>query len=282
MPDRRCKAVVRYGHGVPAKYVSVDSVATLVHHRGRTTLPGHPPDTSAGVTVLCLHDAGGNGNDFAGVLDALAEAGQSPVAYDQPGHGRSGALDSLGDVTAMLRHARGLATTIGLDRPVLVGEGLGAAVALEAAIADPSWPAALVLCGGATTRFAIGDDVITQIRRIAGGKARREFDQTGYAPTTGREVYQKAFGEWIKTDPRTMVGDREAQRAWDATDRVGAVTCPVVVVVGEHEDASSRAAAEQLAGAVANGRVVTLAGAGRHGVYEQPAALADAIGEVAR
>ena len=60
----------------------------------------------------------------------------------------------------------------------------------------------------------------------------------------------------------------------DTAARAGAVTAPVVVVVGEHESAEARAAADALAAAVANGRVVTLAGAGRRGVIEQPAALA--------
>ena len=52
------------------------------------------------------------------------------------------------------------------------------------------------------------------------------------------------------------------------------MTAPVVVVVGEHEPAEARAAAEALAAAVADGRVVELAGAGRRGVVEQPAGLA--------
>ena len=266
---------------MPQKYVSVESVATLVHHRGPTTLPGRPPDTSAGPVVLCFHDAGGNGNEFAAVLDALAD-GHTPVAYDQPGHGRSGSLDSLASVPAMAKHARATSDAVGLRSPVLVGEGLGAAVALEAAIADPSWPAALVLCGGATAQFDISDEVLTQIRRIAGGKARREFDQTGYAPDTPREVYGKAFAEWVKTDPRVTVGDREAQKAWDGRGRLGAVTCPVVVVVGQHEDAIAKAAASELASLVADGRVIQLPGAGRRGVLEQPAALATIISAVTK
>src|SRR5213078_376030 len=51
------------------KYFSVGGVPTMIHHRGPTTLPGHPPDLSRGPAVLCVHGAGGNGNEFAGVLD---------------------------------------------------------------------------------------------------------------------------------------------------------------------------------------------------------------------
>jgi 3-oxoadipate enol-lactonase len=261
---------------VPCKYVPVDDVATFVHHRGPTTLPGHPPDTATGEVVLCVHDAGDNGNVFAQFLDALAGR-HSPLAYDQPGHGRSGGLDSLGRVDAMAAHAKGLAEGLQLRRPVLVGDGLGAAVALQAALDDPAWPRALVLCGGAGARGQVAEGVIDQLRRVTAGKARREFDQSGYAPGTGRDVYQRAFVEWVKTDPRVTLGDREAQAAWDVTGRLGDVSCPVLVVVGEHEEAASRSAAEQLAAGLPHARVVQLDGAARRGVLEQPAALADHV-----
>jgi pimeloyl-ACP methyl ester carboxylesterase len=263
---------------VPCKYVPVDGVATFVHHRGRTTLPGLPPDTSQGEVVLCLHDAGDNGNVFAALLDALAGR-HSPLAFDQPGHGRSGGLDSLGRVDAMARHTKGLADALDLRAPVLLGDGLGAAVALQAALDAPGWARALVLCGGAGAQGRVGDGVIDQLRRITAGKARREFDQTGYAPTTGRDVYQRAFAEWLKTDPRATLGDREAQAGWDIRARLREVNCPVLVVVGEHEDEAGRVAAEALAAELPDARTVTLEGAGRRGVLEQPAALA---GHVAR
>ena len=162
---------------MPQKYVSAADVATFVHHRGATTLPGAPPDTSRGRVVLCLHDAGGNGNVFAGVLDGLA-GHHSPLAFDQPGHGRSGGLDSLGAIERMAAHARAVADQLQLASPVLLGDGLGAAVALEAAIAEPSWPAALVLCGGATARFTLAPGTVDAVRKVATGKARREFDRT--------------------------------------------------------------------------------------------------------
>lgn len=262
---------------MPVKYVPVDDrverTATYLHHRGTTTLPGHPPDTSQGRTLLCLHEAGGNGNDFAGLLDALA-AGHSPLAYDQPGHGRSGGLDSLGDVAAMARHLRGLADRLDLRRPVLVGDGLGAAVALEAAATDPAWPAGLVLCGRVGVRGQVTDEAIDQVRRVASGKARREFDATGYAPDTAQDVYQRAFLEWLKTDPRALLGDRVAEAGWSVEDRLDHVTCPVLVVIGAHQSEAEATAARELADRLASARVATLDGAARHVAQERPEDLA--------
>lgn len=263
-----------------AKYFSVGSVATIVHHRGPTTLPGQPPAAASGATVLCVHDVAGNGNVFAGVLDALAD-GNRPIAFDLPAHGRSAGLDSLGAIDAMAAHTKALADALGLTSPVLLGDGMGAAVALEAAATWPDWPAAVVVCGGATATPAPDPATIEQVREVTAGRARRQFDTTGYAPDTAREVYQRAFGEWMKTDPRATVGDLVALAEWDGPARLAAVTAPVVVIVGEHEDAAALAAAEALAGAVANGRVVTLAGAGRRGVVEQPDALAALVADAA-
>ena len=81
----------------------------------------------------------------------------------------------------------------------------------------------------------------------------------------------------MKTDPRATMGDLEALAEWDGAAIAGAVTVPVVVVVGEHEPPEAVAAAEVLAAAVRQGRVVTLDGAGRRGVAEQPEQLAAVV-----
>ncbi|MCU1504002.1 MAG: alpha/beta hydrolase, partial [Ilumatobacteraceae bacterium] len=258
---------------MPAKYFTIDSVATFVHHRGPTTLPGRPPAAADGATIVCVHDVAGNGHVFTGVLDALADA-HRPIAFDLPAHGRSGGVDSLGAIEAMAAHARAFADRLELTSPVLLGDGMGAAVALEAAATWPDWPAAVVVCGGASVTPAPDPAAIAQLRQVTAGRARRQFDTTGYAPDTERGVYERAFAEWMKTDPRATVGDLEALAAWAGSERVGVISAPVVVVVGEHETAEARTAAETLAAAVRNGRVVELAGAGRRGVLEQPQRLA--------
>jgi pimeloyl-ACP methyl ester carboxylesterase len=263
---------------VAVKYFTVESVATFVHHRGPTTLPGRPPAPAGGETVLCVHDVAGNGNVFADVLDALNPR-HRPIAFDLPAHGRSGSLDSLGSIAEMAAYTKEVGDRLELTAPVLLGDGMGAAIALEAAARWPDWPAALVVCASGAIRPSPDD--IEQVRLVTAGRARRQFDSTGYAPDTSRDVYQRAFAEWMKTDPRATLGDLQALAAWDGTGRVSAVTAPVVVVVGEHEPAEARASADALAATAKNGRVVSLPGAGRRGVVEQPAALAVIVNTVA-
>jgi pimeloyl-ACP methyl ester carboxylesterase len=258
------------------KYEQIGGLATLVQHRGVTTLPGHPPDCSLGSTVLCIHDAGGNGNCFADFMDALA-SDHSPLALDLPGHGRSGGLDALPSIEAMADHVAGLLDAFGIQRIAVVGEGMGAVVGLELAFARPETVEAMVLVGDVAAVYDVAAEV-ESLSEITAGRRRREFDRSGYAPETDRAVYQKAFAEWVKTDPRATLGDRRAQAAWNLGNRDDRLTNAVLVIVGEHQEASSVSAANELAAALPSATVESLAGAGRRAVIEQPAALAARAG----
>ncbi|MFT7649544.1 MAG: pimeloyl-ACP methyl ester carboxylesterase [Candidatus Poriferisodalaceae bacterium] len=271
-------AITALGGLLPRKYLQTDGLATLVHHRGAATLPGQGPDTSNGTTIVMLHDAGSNGNEFGALMDAL-DGDHSPVSFDQPGHGRSGGLDSLGSVAAMADHAASVLGAWGLTDVVLVGEGMGAAVGLELAGRPSSPVVAVVAVGAAGLTFDL-DDEIAQLAAITSGKARRQFDQTGFAPDADSAVFTTSFQEWVKTDPRATVNDRRGQAAWDGAAAAAAVVCPVVVIVGEHQDAGERSAAEAVAEACSSGRVAELPGAARHGIIEQPVGLAALVNEV--
>ena len=260
---------------MPNKYFSIEGVATFIHHTGPTTLPDTVPDLSRGEVVLCLHSAGGNGNHFSGVLPLLALE-HSPVAFDQPAHGRSGELDSLPSIERIAQFTGGVIERLGIERPVLLGHSLGGAVAMRYALDHPGGVRALILCSTAAT-FHVGETQIDELRRIAEGKARRSFNRRAYSPSTKPEVLRQGFLEDLKTDPRARLGDVLAAKEWNAQDRLAEISAPTLIVRGKDELEELAKESDRLAEQIPGARRVVIPKAGHVLPLEQPEGLAQAV-----
>ncbi len=256
---------------MPHKYATVEGVATYVHHVGATTLPEVVPDLARGEKVVCIHGSGGNGAVFAELLEALA-AEHSPLALDLPGHGRSGGLESLGSIERMAAFVGAFLDKWGIAKPVLLGHSMGGAVALSLALERPDAVGALVLCGSAA-RFT--GAAIPAVTRVVQGKERRPFFRDAYSPKASPEVLRRGFLEELKTDPRALLGDLEACRAFDASGALAGVAAPTLVVVGEDDDL--RAQSDLRAARIPGARLRVIPEAGHMLPLERPAALADAV-----
>lgn len=262
---------------MPQKYFQVEGVATFLRHTGETTLPGMPPRTDRGQVVLCLHGAGGNAGQFSDLLEALAPH-HSPMAFDQPGHGRSGGLDSLASIEQMAAFTGALIEKLGLPKPVLLGHSMGCAVALELALAHPERLAGLVLVGGGARVDGL-EPVVEELARVAAGKARRGFARELYAAGASDDVLRRGFAEDMKTDPRARVGAFRALVAYDARDRIGAIRLPTIAVVGDQELPNAVAAADLVASKIPGVSKIIVEGAGHMLPMEKPEALAGAVEE---
>ena len=260
---------------MPEKYVRRDGLPILVRHTGPTTLPQDPPASGSGTPIVCLHDAGLQSSVFDGLLPAVAPDGGA-IAFDLPGHGRSGSLDALPSIADMTEMARWVAGWCGAENPLLVGHGMGALVALE--WARQGAVAGLVLCGSGLA-LGLDDETISYMEQVTRGKAPRPFDPARVCKDGGREMMQKAYMEGIKTDPRATLVDLQASRAWaDAFDaRASGVDCPVAVVSGAAENTDCVGRAEALAEALANASTETVDAAAHFLPLEQPIALASVI-----
>lgn len=258
------------------KYATIEGIATYVHHVGPTTLPEVVPDLSRGETVVCLHGSGGNGAIFDETLAALA-AEHSPLALDLPAHGRSGGLDGLGSIERMASFVGAFLDKWGIAKPALVGHSMGGAVALQLARERPGAVGALVLCSSAA-RFT--GAAIPAVTRVVLGKDRRPFLRDAYGPKAPPEVLRRGFLEELKTDPRVLLGDLEACRAFDATESLGGIGAPTLVVVGEDDDV--RAQSDVLAARIPGARLRVIPEAGHMLPLERPAALAEAVLEFLR
>jgi 3-oxoadipate enol-lactonase len=258
---------------MPEKYFDVQGVATHLYHTGATTLPDQVPDTSTGQTLLCLHHSGGNGANFGPLMGKL-EGRHSSLAFDFPGHHRSGSLDSLGSVEKMAAFVGALIDKLSLGPTVLLGHSMGGSVALEVALTRPV--RALVLCASAA-KYPESAEMLERYRLITEGKAKRHFDASAYSPSTAKEIIGAGFADSFKTDPRVVYPNLQALRAWEADSRLGEISVPTLVVVGADEGDYMAEQANRIAGQIPGASQVVIEAAGHMIPSEQPGPLSDAV-----
>jgi pimeloyl-ACP methyl ester carboxylesterase len=272
---------------MPEKYVRHDGLPILLRHTGPSTLPEKPPAARSGRPVVCLHDAGLQSSVFTELLAAIGDQACA-LAFDLPGHGRSGGLDALPSIEAMSDCARGVAGWCRATRPVLVGHGMGALVALDWARRDPGSVAGLVLC--ATGRVVeVPEAAIETMRQVTLGRAPRPFDPSRLAPGSAPEQMRRYWFESIQTDPRATLVDLEACRAFAraldgdranagaaAAGSAGAHRAKTLVACGEAEPEGDRARAQGFATRL-GAPCTTLPGAASLLPLEKPAELAREI-----
>lgn len=121
----------------------------------------------AGPVVVLVHGWGGHAGRMGGFVAPLVAAGLSPVAFDAPGHGRSGGL--TGSVPEMADAVRALLDHFGPGRGV-IAHSLGASAAALALRDGTRIPRAVFLAppadlGAYVARFARRFKISDRMRR---------------------------------------------------------------------------------------------------------------------
>jgi proline iminopeptidase len=240
------------------------------------------PEMRERPTLLLLH--GGPGFDhssFKPAFSALADVAQI-VYLDHRGNGRSDR--SLPDRWTLAQwgdDVRAFCDTLGIEKPVVVGQSFGGMVAMAYAVRHPEHPGKLVLSSTAA-RMRL-DRVLDAFERLGGREAReaarRYWEKPG--PDTLPDYARICFPLYSRTprDPdanaRTVWnfdvmfhfgGDED--RRFDLLPELGKVRCPVLVMGGEDDPITPIDDQVDIAAALPTGlgRFERFAGCG-HGVY---------------
>jgi pimeloyl-ACP methyl ester carboxylesterase len=103
--------------------------------------------------VLCVHGLASNALLWSGLGALLAAAGHRVVAVDQRGHGRSDSSDLL-DFATLAGDLAAVASALGLDRPLAVGQSWGGNVVLELALRHPDAVRGILCVDGGTIELS--------------------------------------------------------------------------------------------------------------------------------
>ncbi len=235
-------------------------------------------------TVVLVH--GGPGGFDHGYLmpdfGRLAEVAQV-VYLDLRGHGRSewgdpadwGFEVCADDVRAFCDH-------LGIVRPVVLGHSMGAPIALLYGARHPGHAAGLVVSSG----FARWDHarLVEAYRGIAGDEvaalADRDFGGLPVSEEESARVYA-AFGLHVPDQAREESTAKNVElntvgmgvlRRLDVRRELAAVTCPVLVSVGDLDPVTPVGAAEEVVSALPAGlgRLEVVPGAGHFTWLDRP------------
>ena len=236
-----------------------DGIRIRYEERGK----GHP--------VLLLPGFAGRIEELASVIDALAPEFRV-VAADLPGSGQSEPIPRAYTPDYYEDDARTFVSFVGevIGEPAhLVGFSDGGEVALLMAIQDLAVARSVAAWGAAGSLPADGAGMAAAMGEIVDH------------PMPGMEGFRDYFvGAYGEEDARLTT------RSWSAAlagiiarggslarDRAGEITCPVLLITGEHDELATPDVVRDLAGRIPGAQAVVASGAG-HGVsWEQPAWL---------
>jgi pimeloyl-ACP methyl ester carboxylesterase len=262
---------------MPTKYAHVNGTAIHYFHAGRTTLPNVAPDLGRGELVVFIHGAGSNGNTWQRQLAGLADV-HSPLAFDFPGHGRSGGTESLKSIAAYCDCVVAFADALRLRPAVLVGCSMGGAVAMELARTHPARVRALVLVSSAA-RFDLPQATLDTWRNVMRGRAQQPFTTEAFSPKTEFAVMREMWMEQVKTDPRVRYFDLLACNQFDVSARLDAIKVPTLVIAGRDDGITPIERSEVLHKGIAGSKLVVIDDAGHAVPNEKPEAFNAALRE---
>lgn len=212
------------------------------------------------------------------------------IALDQRGHGDSewSPVQDYG-IGAYVEDLERFVDHLGLDRFLLVGMSLGAAVtASYASQHSDRLLAAVIIDAGPEPRMGGGERIRNFVQGTSEMESLDDFVDKAltFNPRRDRDllkrsilnnVRQKPDGTWVrKNDTRHMNPERfpqmieDIKEHWSNVDRIG---CPVLVVRGAESDVFYEEDAQKLVSLLRDGRSVTVEGAGHTVQGDNPAGL---------
>jgi pimeloyl-ACP methyl ester carboxylesterase len=246
--------------------------------------PGQPP-------VVFVHGGSAHARWWDFVVAHLAPRYRC-VALDLRGHGDSGWPTSpdyrlathAGDVADLIE-------ALGLRDVAVVGHSFGGFVSMVYAPGAAARLARLVIVDSRPRIGERASRLLEALRKLPHPRyasleeATRRFRLLPGATSAAPDVFahvvrhgmtQMADGAWtLKFDRRAMSGTPPQ----DFSPGLAAVQCPILAIRGEHSDILTRTALAEFP--AANPRAITaeIAGAHHHVMLDQPAALAQVIGD---
>lgn len=207
------------------------------------------------------------------------------IVPELPGFGRSQAVNG-GLVEVADRMAEAVKDAAGGDEAIVLGNGYGGFVALQMAIRHPGIATKLILADCGATFSEPGREAF---RTMAA--ACREKGLAAITDVAMRRLFAPAFqadrpdlmadrrAAFLKTDPEVFRAACEALAGLDLRPELDKAKLPVLVLVGEHDEATPPPMSLELAAGLPQAHLEIIAGCAHVPQLQSPEAFLDAISD---
>jgi pimeloyl-ACP methyl ester carboxylesterase len=218
------------------------------------------------LAVVFIHGSGGDREDWQGQLDGLSDKA-TLIALELPGHGLS---EPPGESTvpAYSQWVVDFVQAISLEKVMLVGCSLGSAITQWVALSPPAWLSAIGLVGaGARLKVhpALLDGLLSDAQKALDGLA--DF---ALSPSSGKALHELIADKFLHTSPKLVHGDLSACNEFDIMERVGQISLPTLILVGEDDRLTPVKYSRFLHDGIRGSKLEVIAGAGHMAMVEKP------------
>lgn len=226
--------------------------------------------------VILIHGAGSNHLSWPAEIRRLRDT--IVYAIDLPGHGKS-AGTAYHRASSYQSAIIDFIAQLGLNRAVLVGHSLGAAIALQLALDHPQHVAGLV-CISAAASFQIDPAFINLFRLPRIQKQTLEILKHYFSPQYGKTQWYPNLLKSLPTVRNSLwYADLRATAHFDLRSKLSQITTPTLVLSGEEDPLVPISDAAHLARQLPNARFKGFPHHGHMLMLEEPKGVAHEIHE---
>ncbi len=206
------------------------------------------------------------------------------LRFDTRGHGGSDAPMGAYTLDMLSDDLLGLLDALSVDAPHFVGLSMGGMIGMTFALKHPKRLRSLVLCdtssrippeAGPIWEGRIKVATEQGMEPLAEPTLQRWFTEPFYK---ANKPMMARVGQMIRnTRPSGYVGCCKAIPKINLTDRLGAITCPVQIIVGEQDVGTPVAMSQAIHDAIPGSELVVIPSASHLSNLEQPAAFNKAL-----
>jgi 3-oxoadipate enol-lactonase len=237
-----------------------------------------------GPPLFLLHSLLSDRASFDGIAPHLSQSFRVLVP-ELPGFGKS-AVAAGGLAAVADRMAEAIKDAAGDEEAIVLGNGYGGFVALQMAIRHPSLATKYILadCGAAFSEP--GREAFRNMAAAAKAKGLAAITDVAmrrlFAPefqAQHPELMRNRREAFLKTDPQVFRAACGALAELDLRPELNKVTVPVLVLVGEHDEATPPPMSHELAAGLPNAYLEIIPGCAHVPQLQSPGKFLEAIGD---